>query len=115
MTSKQSFSDLLNQIDDHEFTMSMLEKEGYLDNNLINKNVYTLDVHGLTAAQTVKEMSDAYARALSEGFKRMKIITGRGSGRLIEAVSSQLVQWKNNSTIESWSQVEKGGEFNLKF
>jgi len=115
MSSKQSFADLINQIDDHEFTMSILEKEGYLDKNLLNKDVYLLDVHGLSASQTVKEMIDAYNRALSAGLHRMKIITGRGSGRLIEAVSSQLVQWKNTNTIETWSQVSNSGEFNLKF
>lgn len=115
MTPNQSFADLMRQMDDHEFAMSILEKEGYLDNKLVNKDVYQVDVHGLTAAQTISEISDAYADALSKGLHRMKIVTGRGTGRLIDAVSSQLVQWKGSNKIETWSQTPNTGEFNLKF
>lgn len=114
MTAKVSFADLMRQTDDHDFAMSILEKEGYLDNKLINKDVFELDVHGLTAAQTISELNDAYAEAITKGLKRVRVITGHGTGRLIEAVSAELAQWKANDKIESWSQTPGKGEFNFK-
>ena len=115
MSPKQSFADLMSQSDDHDFAMSILEKEGYLDNKIINKDVFQLDIHGLTSAQALSEMSEAYAEAISAGLRRIKIITGRGTGRLIETVSSELAQWQQQNKIETWSQTPGMGEFNLKF
>lgn len=115
MSQKQSFADLMRQQDEHEFAMSILQKEGYLDVKLVNKNVYQIDLHGLSAQHAVAELSSAYDDAMTKGLRRIRVITGSGTGRLIEAIGSLLSQWKQQNKIEAWSQTPNKGEFNFKF
>ena len=69
----------------------------------------------INAEQALADLNDCYNQALAKGIKRIKVITGQGTGRLIEAVSSLLVQWKQQNKIEAWSQTPNKGEFNFRF
>lgn len=115
MASKQSFSDLMRQQSDHDFIMSIIEKEGYVSPSVDTKEVYKIDLHGLSAQQAITDLNACYNQALSQGIRRINVVTGQGSGRLIEAVSSLLVQWKQENKIEAWSQTPNKGEFNFRF